>query len=353
MAVNKDDVQAALRTVMDPDLNKDLVTLGMIKSVEIDDATGTVAVAVELTTPACPLKNKIQADVVRAVAAVKGVKKVNADMGAKVQHGHVAQGKAPIPGVKNIVAVASGKGGVGKSTTAVNLALSLHALGASVALLDADIYGPNVPGMLGILGERPYVVDNRMMPIEAYGLRVMSMGLVVPDDQPVIWRGPMLHGALRQLLNDVEWGETDYLIIDLPPGTGDVQLSLVQTVPVTGAVIVTTPQRVALQDARKGIAMFNKVEMPVLGLVENMAYYICGHCGERENIFDADGGKLTAEELGVPFLGQIPLVTGIRKGMDEGIPIVVGEPDGPWATAYREVAERLAQQVSIRAAAAV
>jgi len=347
MPVNKEDVYTALRTVLDPDLQKDLVTLGMVKAVEVG-ADGQVSVTVELTTPACPLKAKIQGDVERAVAAVDGVRAVKVDMGARVQHGHIAQGKAPIPGVKNIVAVASGKGGVGKSTTAVNLALSLKSLGASVALLDADIYGPNVPGMLGIGGKRPHVVDNRMAPVEAYGLRVMSMGLVVPDDQPVIWRGPMLHGALRQLLNDVNWGETDYLVIDLPPGTGDVQLSLVQTVPVTGAVIVTTPQKVALQDAQKGIIMFQKVDMPVLGLVENMAYFVCGHCGERENIFDTGGGERIAKELDVPFLGQIPLVTGIREGMDEGTPIVVADPESPWTQAYRDVAERIAQQVSIQ-----
>ncbi len=347
MPVQRDALLDALRTVMDPDLQRDLVTLGMVKDVEAD-ADGNVQVTVELTTPACPLKSKIQGDVEQALRRVPEVKGVQVTMSARVQHGHVAQGKAPIPGVKNIVAVASGKGGVGKSTTAVNLALSLQNLGASVALLDADIYGPNVPMMLGAGSQRPRVIENRMEPIVAHGLRLMSMGLIVPDDQPVIWRGPMLHGALRQLLNEVNWGEIDYLVIDLPPGTGDVQLSLVQTVPVTGAVIVSTPQKVALQDARKGVMMFRKVDMPVLGLVENMSYFVCSHCGERENVFDTGGGRKAAEELEVPFLGEIPLVTGIRKGMDEGVPIVVSEPESPWSRAYRDVAERVAQQVSIQ-----
>ncbi len=349
MALQKDDVLAALRTVIDPDFRKDLVTLGMVKDLDIA-GDGQVAVTVELTTPACPLRSKIQADVEQAVRRVAGVAAVKVTMTSRVQPGMVGEGKAPIPGVKTIVAVASGKGGVGKSTTAVNLALALQGLGASVGLLDADIYGPNVPGMLGVSNQRPRVKNNRMIPIVAYGVRMMSMGLIVGEDQPVIWRGPMLHGALRQLLNDVEWGETDYLVIDLPPGTGDVQLSLVQTVPVTGAVIVTTPQRVALQDARKGIAMFQKVEMPVLGIVENMAYFICSHCGQREDIFDSGGGRRTADELGVPFLGQIPLVTEIRVGMDTGKPILVSAPDSPWSRAYREVAERMAQQISIQSA---
>lgn len=346
----REAVVEALRTVQDPDLHKDLVSLGMIKDLKIE-GDGRVEVTVELTTPACPMKARIREEVQQAVSKVAGVNKVEVNMTARVQSGHVAQGKAPIPGVRNIIAVASGKGGVGKSTTAVNLALSLHKLGASVALLDADIYGPNIPGMLGLQNKRPEVVNNRVIPLTAFGIRVMSMGLIIEEDQPVIWRGPMLHGALRQLLNDVEWGETDYLVIDLPPGTGDVQLSLVQTVPVTGVVIVTTPQPVALQDARKGILMFVKVEIPILGVVENMSYYLCPECGHRENIFDSDGGRRTATQYNVPFLGQIPLVTGIRRGMDEGTPIVIAEPDGQWTAAYREIAEHVAQQVSIQNAA--
>ncbi len=346
MALTQETVLEALRSVLDPDLRKDLVTLGMIKDVRLP-GDGKVGVTVELTTPACPLKHKIQSDVENALREIPGVNEVEVMMTAKVRQGHAPEDRAPIPGVKNIVAVASGKGGVGKSTTAVNLAYALQALGAQVALLDADIYGPNIPGMIGVR-QTPQVVENRIQPLVAHGLRIMSMGFVVDEDQPVIFRGPMLHAALRQLLLDVDWGEVDYLVVDLPPGTGDVQLSLAQTVPVTGAVMVTTPQRVALHDVRKGMAMFLRVDVPVLGVVENMAYYLCPHCGKREDIFDSGGGRRVAEMFDAPFLGEIPLVTKIRQGGDTGRPVILAEPEGPVARAYREVAERVAQQVSIQ-----
>jgi len=364
MEITRDAVLNALKQVLDPDLGQDIVTLGMVKKVEVG-AGGQVDVTVELTTPACPLKHKIKADVEQAVRAVPGAGEVRIEMTARVRQSHAGHGhahgdhaghghasdpaadRAPIPGVRNIIAVASGKGGVGKSTTAVNLAIALQRSGASVGLLDADIYGPNIPDMVGVK-ELPRVVDNRVIPHEAFGVRVMSMGFLIDVDQPVIFRGPMLHAAVRQLLNDVQWGELDYLVVDLPPGTGDVQLSLAQTVPLSGAVIVTTPQKVALSDVRKGIAMFRKLDVPILGIIENMAYYICSQCGRREDIFDTGGGRRVAELLDVPFLGEIPLVTSIREGMDEGRPIVVEDPDGPVSRAYIEAAEQVARQASIR-----
>jgi len=252
-----------------------------------------------------------------------------------------------LPGVKNTIAVASGKGGVGKSTIAVNLAVSLAMDGAKVGLVDADVYGPSIPLMFGT-NERPKVTQNKLIPLEKHGVKIMSIGFLVDPMQAVIWRGPMASGALKQFMSDVLWGELDYLIFDLPPGTGDIQLTLVQTVPLTGAVIVSTPQDVALADARKGLVMFNKVNVPVIGIIENMSYFICGHCGQRENIFDSGGGSRTAEELNVPFLGEIPINTAIRVGGDKGIPIVKSEPDSPHSQIIRQIARNMAAQVSIR-----
>jgi ATP-binding protein involved in chromosome partitioning len=276
---------------------------------------------------------------------VEGVRNIDVQMKAEVRRGAVDAGKTPIEGVRNIIAVGSGKGGVGKSTTAVNLAVALAREGARVAILDADIYGPNVPVMLGATG-RPKVIDNRIIPIRAGGVDCMSMGFMVDENQPLVWRGPMLHGVLKQLLHDVKWGEQDYLIIDLPPGTGDVQLSLAQTVPLTGSVVVTTPQNVALQDVRKGVAMFQKVNVPILGIVENMAYYLCPKCGHRDEIFSSNGGENAAAKLGVPFLGRIPLNTQIREGMDIGRPVAAND-DTEFGPLYRDMARRVAQQVSI------
>jgi ATP-binding protein involved in chromosome partitioning len=339
-----ESVRAALGTVQDPDLHKDLVTLGMIKDLVVSDS-GAVKVTVELTTPACPMKEKIKNDCDVAIRSVEGVTTVEINMTANVRAANPGAGRTPIQGVKNIIAVGSGKGGVGKSTTAVNLAIALSRLGAKVGLLDADIYGPNVPGMIGATG-RPKVIENRIIPLQARGLSVMSMGFMVNDDQPLVWRGPMLHGVLKQLLNDVKWGELDYLVIDLPPGTGDVQLSLTQAVPLTGSVVVTTPQNVALQDAKKGIVMFQSTQVPILGIVENMSYYLCPKCGHRDEIFDSSGGENAAKKFGVPFLGRLPLNTQIREAMDRGTP-VADDPGSEFGMIYREIAEKVAQQVSI------
>lgn len=340
----KDSVTAALSTVMDPDLNKDLVSLGMIRDLSVS-GEGEVAFKVCLTTPACPMKDRIRTDCEEAVGRVEGVRSVNIEMTAEVRQGRVDQDKAPIEGVRNIIAIGSGKGGVGKSTTAANLAVALAREGARVALLDADIYGPNIPTMLGVTG-KPRVHDNRIIPLHAHGMDVMSMGFMVDENQPLIWRGPMLHGVLRQLLHDVKWGDQDYLIIDLPPGTGDVQLSLSQAVPVTGAVIVTTPQNVALQDARKGVAMFQKVNVPILGIVENMSYYLCPKCGHRDEIFSTGGGENAAAKFDVPFLGRIPLNTQIREGMDKGLP-VAADDGTEFPAIYTGVAQKVAQQLAI------
>jgi len=338
----------ALRTVDDPDLRKDLVTLNMVKDVVV---TGSdVEATIELTTPACPLKQKIEDDCRNAIRKVEGIGEIKIVMTARVSQGAIPDGKQGIPGIKNIIAVGSGKGGVGKSTTAVNIAVALKEMGARVGVLDADIYGPNVPGMLGITG-RPRVVENRILPIEADGLRVMSMGFLVSDQQAIIWRGPMLHGAMKQMLFDVAWGDIDYLVIDLPPGTGDVQLSLAQIVPITGAVVVTTPQNVALQDVRKGIAMFDQLEVPLFGIVENMSYYLCPKCGHRDEIFDYGGGNVTSVEFGVPFLGEVPLNGELRQRMDEGRP-VAADPESSFSNIYRNIAQKIAQQIAVRNAQA-
>lgn len=343
MAELKSKILDALRRVQDPDLHKDIVSLNMVTAVVVDG--GAVAVTVCLTTPACPMKERIKSDCEAAIKSVPGVDRVTVTMTAEVKQGKVEAGRTPIEGVRNIIAVGSGKGGVGKSTTAVNLAVALGKLGARTGILDADIYGPNVPGMVGATG-RPKVIDNRIIPIVAHGIACMSMGFMVEEDTPLVWRGPMLHGVLKQLLQDVKWGQLDYLVIDLPPGTGDVQLSLSQTVPVTGAVIVTTPQNVALQDAKKGVAMFQKVNVPILGIIENMSYYLCPKCGHRDEIFDTAGGENAARKLNVPFLGRIPLNTQIRESMDVGKPIATR--DGTeFASIYREVAQTIAQQISV------
>lgn len=344
MALNKEQVIDALRTVDDPDLKKDLVTLNMVKEVEVSG--NDVVATIELTTPACPLKKKIEDDCTAAIRKISGVGNVAIKMTARVSQGAVGEGKQPVPGVRNIIAIGSGKGGVGKSTTSVNVAIALQQLGARVAILDADIYGPNIPGMLGITA-RPRVINNRIVPIEAYGILAMSMGFLVEERQAVIWRGPMLHGAIKQLIFDVAWGDIDYLVIDLPPGTGDVQLSLSQIVPVTGAVVVTTPQNVALQDVRKGIMMFEQVKMPIFGIIENMSYYLCPECGHRDEVFDHGGGQAAATELGLEFLGEIPLNSELRAAMDTGKPLAAN-PDSPLAAIYKGIAQKIAQQVAIR-----
>ena len=337
----------SIRVVEDPDLHRDIVSLGMVKEIRIEGAR--IRVRVELTTPACPLKEKIKGDVQQAVSSLPGVKEVNVEMSATVRKAPSLTPQGTPPGIKNVIAVASGKGGVGKSTVCVNLAIALARSGARVGLMDADIYGPNIPLMLGIPSEtRPQVApDEKIIPLEACGLRVISMGVLVPPEAPMVWRGPMLHSAVTQFLNKVQWGELDYLMVDLPPGTGDVQLSLVQTVSVTGAVIVTTPQEVALLDVRKGIAMFQKTNVPILGVVENMSSFVCPHCNEETPIFGRGGGKKEAEKLGVPFLGEIPIDPRIRRGGDEGEPIVAAHPESTVAKQFVQAAGVLAQQVSI------
>jgi len=319
----------------------------MVKDIEVEGSK--VSVHVELTTPACPLKEQIKEEVRKVVSALEGVREVSVAMSARVRSGPSLPSQGMISGIKNVIAVASGKGGVGKSTVCVNLAVALAQAGAKVGLMDGDIYGPNVPLMMGIpQDKRPEVTpDEKIVPLEAFGIKVISMGVLVPAEAPMIWRGPMLHSAVTQFLQKVDWGELDYLFVDLPPGTGDVQLSLVQTVPVTGAVIVTTPQEVALMDVRKGIAMFQKTQVSILGVVENMSSFVCSHCGQETSIFSKGGGRKVAEKLGVPFLGEIPIDPRIVEGGDRGKPIVIGHPQSLPAKQFLQTAGALAQQVSI------
>ena len=334
----------ALRVVKDPDLHRDIVALNFVKDVVIEGSA--VRFSIELTTPACPVRDELKDAAVRAVrAAFPEVTAVDVQMTSNVRPHDNRQKEAVLPGVKNTIAVASGKGGVGKSTVAVNLAVALAQDGARVGLVDADIYGPSIPLMMGITG-RPRVRGTRLQPMENHGVKVMSIGFLVDPMQAVIWRGPMASGAVKQFMSDVDWGELDYLVFDLPPGTGDIQLTLVQTIPLTGAVVVTTPQDISLADARKGFAMFGKVNVPVLGIIENMSYHICSACGHRDNIFDTGGGKRSAEELGVPFLGAIPLYTQIRVSGDTGRPIVLD--DSEHGRIIRTIARNMAAQISIR-----
>lgn len=339
----KQKILEALKNVLDPEIGKDLVTLDMVKEIEVAD--GRAAVTIELTTPACPLKSKIEADVRAALAGVEGVNEVDVTFGANVRGGGVPA-ESPIPGVRNAIAVASGKGGVGKSTVAVNLAAALVAEGARVGLLDCDIYGPSVPRMTGTEEDRPSAGEDKFEPVRAHGLSLMSIGYLVPPGQSVVWRGPLVHKAIQQFLTDVDWGELDYLVIDLPPGTGDAQLSLTQTIPLTGSVLVTTPQEISLIDVRRGAAMFEKVGVPLLGIVENMSGFACPHCGEVSEIFDRGGGERVAKELDVPFLGAVPIDPSVRAGGDEGTPSVLTHPDAPSTKAFLEVARYLAGRVS-------
>lgn len=343
-SVSEEQVLNALRAVQEPDLRRDLVSLNMIKDLKIDD--GTVSFNIVLTTPACPFKNQMQEDARQAVMKLPGVKQVNIEMPAATSADQRIRGQLNIP-VKNTIAIASGKGGVGKSTVTVNLAIALAQEGASVGLMDADVYGPNDHIMMGTPKQGLYSQDGKIQPIVAYGIKLMSMGFLVEPEQALVWRGPMLHGVVRQFLNDVDWGELDYLMIDLPPGTGDVQLSLAQAVPLTGAVMVTTPQEVALADVRKGVSAFEKLEVPIIGVVENMSYFICPHCGERTEIFSYGGGRKAAEQWGIPFLGEIPLNPDIRFGGDSGKPIVIAKPDAPESKAFREIAKQIASRVSV------
>lgn len=334
----------ALRTVKDPDLHKDIVALKFVKDLKVDNEK--VAFTIELTTPACPVKKEMEQWAREAVMKVDGIRSVEISMTSAVSARLPGGEKKPIEGVKNIIAVGSGKGGVGKTTVTVNLAVALAQSGAKVGLMDADIYGPNVPLMMGTM-ERPCAVNNRVQPVFNHDVSIMSMGFLMSDDTAVIWRGPMLHSAIQQFVRDVDWGELDYLLVDLPPGTGDVQLTLTQTVPLMGAVVVSTPQDVALQDARKAIKMFRQVKVDILGIVENMSYFQCPHCNQRTNIFSHGGGEATASRYQTTFLGEIPLDVTIREGSDTGKPIVIHDPNAPAAKAFSEIAGRVAAQVSV------
>jgi len=345
--VTEEAVLNALRTIIDPDLRKDIVKLGFIHDLSING--GDVSFRIVLTTPACPVKEEMEAQGHDLVAALPGVTSVKVTMDAEVPQGRGIKNNVAIPGVRNIIAVSSGKGGVGKSTVAVNLAVALAANGANVGIMDADVYGPNVPMMLGTGYGQPEIENNQLIPIEAHGIKMISMAVLVPPDKPMILRGPMLHGVVRQFLSDVNWGELDYLVVDMPPGTGDVQLSLAQLVPVQGAVLVTTPQEVSLSDVRRAVKMFEQVNVPVLGVIENMSYFIAPDTGNRYEIFGKGGGQKLADEYGLNFLGQVPLGMEVREGGDNGIPVVVGSPDSPQAAAFRKVAEEVARQVSIEA----
>lgn len=342
----KEQVLDQLRTVNDPELHKDLVTLNMIKDVAVEG--GRVRVHVELTTPACPLKDRIRADVEHAVKRIPGVETVELEWSAQVRSTR-PPATLQLPGVKNILAVGAGKGGVGKSTASVLLAYGLRRSGAKVGLMDADVYGPSIPTMTGVEGGRPQVRDNLIIPLNAGGVKIISIGFMVDRDKALIWRGPMVHGVVKQFLEQVDWGELDYLIVDLPPGTGDVPLTLAQSIPMAGAVVVCTPQDVALIDARRAVRMFEQLHVGCLGIIENMSYYLCPKCGHRDELFDHGGAKSAAEELGVPYLGEIPLNARIRIHGDDGAPekIFSDSPDFV-REAIDHVVANTAGQISIR-----
>jgi ATP-binding protein involved in chromosome partitioning len=342
--ITQESILAALSKVQEPELHKDLVTLNMIRNLEING--GRVSFTVMLTTPACPLRGQIEKEARAAVMNVAGVESVEVKLDSDVPNDGRMRGLVNMP-IRNAIAVGSGKGGVGKSTVAVNVAVALAQTGARVGLMDADIYGPNIPTMLGI--ERlPTPKENKMIPALAYDVKVISMGLLVKPGQPLIWRGPMLNSAIRQFLGDVEWGELDYLIVDLPPGTGDAALSLAQALPLSGAIIVTLPQLVSLEDASRGLQMFKQLEVPILGVIENMSYLDLPD-GTRMDIFGSGGGEQLAQATQTPFLGKIPIEPTVREGGDSGKPIVVAKPDSPAAKALREVAERVAARISVEA----
>ncbi len=340
-------IEAAIKGYVEPHLGRDLVSTKSIKSIDIEG--DQVRVQVTLGFPAKGIADAIAEAVTAKVEAVDGVSAVQVSVGWEIRSHSVQKALKPIDNIKNIIAVASGKGGVGKSTTAVNLALALSVEGAKVGILDADIYGPSQPRMLGIMGKPESKDGSSLEPMNSYHLQAMSIGLLIDEETPMIWRGPMVTQALEQLLNDTNWADLDYLVIDLPPGTGDTQLTLAQKVPVSGAVIVTTPQDIALLDARKGLKMFQKVEVPVLGVVENMSIHICAKCGHEEHIFGEGGGKAMAEQYGIQLLGALPLDIHIREETDAGKPSVVADPDGRIAEIYREIARKTAAKLSLQA----
>ncbi len=344
MSLDKESVIDVLKTVQEPELHKDLVSLNMIRDLNVDD--GIVTFTIMLTTPACPLKSRIEREAREAVESLAGVKSVHIKMDASVPNDGKTRGILQLP-IRNAIAIASGKGGVGKSTVAVNVAVILAEMGARVGLLDADIYGPNIPTMMGAQELPPATVE-KLRPAIAHGVKVMSIGFLVKPGQPLIWRGPMLHSAIRQFLSDVEWGELDYLVIDLPPGTGDAALSLAQSIPLSGGVIVTLPQQVSLDDAWRGMEMFKQLNIPILGVVENMSYLELPD-GTRMDIFGSGGGKRLADTAGVPFIGAIPIDAQVRTGGDSGTPVVLSHPDSVASQAFRAITQDLAAKISVAA----
>jgi ATP-binding protein involved in chromosome partitioning len=343
--VTESQVLYALRQVVDPDLHRDIVSLGFVKNLAVDG--GSVAFTIELTTPACPVRELLQAEAEGVVRAVEGVSDVAVTMTAQVR-ARSGPDDALIPKVKHCVAIASGKGGVGKSTVTVNLAIALAQTGAKVGLMDADVYGPSIPMMMGAAGERPLTQGAKIIPIQRYGIHMMSLGFLLEEGQAVLWRGPMVAGTVKQLLADVAWGELDYLLVDLPPGTGDAPMSLAQLAPLTGVVIVTTPQHVAANIAGKSVHLFQRLNSPILGVVENMAGFVCPSCGETTRIFSGLTGEALARQLDIPYLGSIPLDPAVSDAGDRGVPAVISRPEAPMAVAFRQIAGKLAQQASIR-----
>jgi ATP-binding protein involved in chromosome partitioning len=341
----REQILDKLRTVKDPELHRDIVSLNMVKAVEIEGPR--IHLDLELTTPACPMKDQIQGDVNKALKTIPGVETIEIEWSAQVRSSR--PGGSALPNIKNVVAVGAGKGGVGKSTIAVMLAYGLHRAGSSVGLMDADVYGPSIPTMTGIEGQQPRVDGQMLIPPDAGGVKIMSIGFMVERDKPLIWRGPMAHGVVKQFLEQVDWGELDYLIVDLPPGTGDVPLSLAQTIPMTGAVVVCTPQDVALIDARRAVRMYEQLNVSCLGIIENMSYYLCPKCGHRDELFDHGGAAAAARDLRIPFLGEIPLNVRIRIHGDAGTPekMFLDAPDYV-QRAIDKVVANTAGQVSIK-----
>ncbi|MGQ0737044.1 MAG: Mrp/NBP35 family ATP-binding protein [Acidobacteriota bacterium] len=347
LPLSPDVVRTALSTLIDPDLRQDLVAAGMVKALEVD--RGQVSFTIELPTPISPAREAVREQARAAVAALDGVESVTVTLTSVIRSATAPEhGRPPLPGVKNVIAVGAGKGGVGKTTVSVNLALALVKSGARVGILDGDIYGPNVPLMLGLQAQLASDGE-QIRPAEKFGLQVVSIGFLTGDDTAVIWRGPMVHSAIQQFFRDVAWRDLDYLIIDMPPGTGDVALSLSQTVPVAGAIVVTTPQQVSLADSRRAVRMYQKLNIPTLGVVENMSYYTCPNCHHEHDLFGFGGGQQMATALDVPFLGRLPVYQPISLGSDRGIPLVVAEPDSVATRAFMQVAERTAGQVALAA----
>jgi ATP-binding protein involved in chromosome partitioning len=343
MSISEQDVLRALSQIEDPDLHRDIVSLGFVQQPEIDG--DTVNVRIILTTPACPVRDRIESDARDLLLQIPGVREANVTMEANVPQ-HRAGQQHPIDGVRNIIAVASNKGGVGKSTVSANLAVALARLGARVGLMDADITGPNIPTMMGI-GQGAQVEAGGLRVEERFGVKVCSIGFVLPRGTPVVWRGPMIGTAVRQLLHDIDWGELDYLLIDLPPGTSDASMSMAQEAPISGVVVVSTPQDVALEDAAKAVSMFDKLNVPIFGVIENMSYFICPHCNERTEIFGHGGARSAAEDLGLEFLGELPIDPATRRAADEGEPIVHAAPESPQALAFIDVAKQVAARCSV------